>query len=166
MPQVISDSSTLIHLAAINRFDLLRSYYPSIIIPNTVYREVVITGINRKGAEKVSAGINQGEIIVIDVKNFRLSASLQNEIHPGEADVIALATEMDDPILLLDDHDARRVAARFLFKYTGILGILIRAKNDKKISSLRDEIEQLRSVGRFWISDLLMHKALISVGEE
>jgi uncharacterized protein len=74
--------------------------------------------------------------------------------------------ELDDPILLIDDQDARRVAARFSLKFTGILGILIRARNEGKIPSLREEIERLRTAGKFWISDPVIHKALMSVGEE
>lgn len=100
------------------------------------------------------------------MKNTPLVQSLCHEIHLGEAEVIALALECDDPFLLLDDHDTRHVADRFGLPFTGIIGILIRARIDKKIPSLKIELEQLRTVGRFWISDQVMQKALITVGEE
>jgi len=38
---IASDSSTLIHLAAIGRLPLLREFYEKIIIPPAVWREVV-----------------------------------------------------------------------------------------------------------------------------
>lgn len=44
MPTVISDSSTLIHLTAIGKLDLLRKFYNKIILPTAVWREVVIEG--------------------------------------------------------------------------------------------------------------------------
>ena len=49
MQLVISDSSTLIHLARIKRFDLIRQYYPSLLIPRAVYNEVIGTDKNKSG---------------------------------------------------------------------------------------------------------------------
>ena len=100
------------------------------------------------------------------MKNTPLVISLCHEIHRGEAEVIDQALECDEPLLLLDDHDARHVAERFGLSYTGIIGILIRARIDKKIPSLKLGLEQLRTVGRFWISDQVMQKALTAVEEE
>lgn len=166
MQLVVSDSSPLIHLARIERFDLITSYYPSVLIPRAVYEEVIGINKNKPGSQEVSEAINSGKIKVRDISDTRLSDSLKNVIHPGEAEVIALALEVDNPLLLLDDQDARHIAARFNLKYTGLLGILMRARIDNKIPSLRDEIEKLRTVGRFWISDPIMDKALTIVGEK
>ena len=44
---VVADSSVLIYLAAIGRFDLLATLYGHIFIPNTVYDEVVNQGAGR-----------------------------------------------------------------------------------------------------------------------
>ncbi len=41
MDLVISDSSTLIHLAAIGQLGLLKEFYGRIAIPPAVWREVV-----------------------------------------------------------------------------------------------------------------------------
>ena len=110
--------------------------------------------------------MNRGAIDVRDIANTRLSDSLKNIIHPGEAEVISLALEVDNLLLLLDDQNGRQISARFNLKYTGLLGILMRARVDNKIPSLRDEIESLRTIGRFWISDTIMDKALTIVGEK
>lgn len=166
MQLVISDSSTLIHLSAVSRFDLIRKYFPSIHIPRAVYQEVVLSGKRRPGSEEVIQAIHDGIITVHDVKNTPLVFSLCHEIHQGEAEVIALALECDDPLLLLNDHDTRHVAERFGLSYTGILGILMRARIDNKIPSLKIELEQIRTIGRFWISGQVMHTALKAVGEE
>ena len=166
MQLVISDSSIIIHLAAVNRFDLIRTYYPSIILPRSVYQEVVSSGSHKPGSEEVLLGVKNGEISLRDVHNTRLVSSLCHEIHRGEAEVIALGVECDDAFFLLDDHDARHIADRFGLRYTGIIGIFIRARKDGNISSLRREIERLRTEGRFWISDSVLQKALVVVGEE
>lgn len=165
MQLVISDSSTLIHLSAVNRFGLIREYFSSMHIPRAVYQEVVLCGKRRPGSEEVIQAIHKGIITVHDVKNTPLIISLCHQIHRGEAEVIALALECNYPLLLLDDHDARHEAERFGLSYTGIIGILIKARIDKKIPSLKIELEQLRTVGRFWISDHVMQKALIAAGE-
>ena len=44
---VITDSTPLIYLAAIGKFDLLGVLYGQIIIPSAVYEEVVIQGAGR-----------------------------------------------------------------------------------------------------------------------
>jgi len=41
MPLVISDSSTLIHLAAIGRLTLLKEFYGKVVIHAAVWREVL-----------------------------------------------------------------------------------------------------------------------------
>jgi len=97
-----------------------------------VYQEVVLSGKRRPGSEEVIQAIHDGIITVHDMKNNPLVLSLCHEIHRGEAEVIALALECDDPLLLLDDHDARHVAERFGLSYTGIIGILTKARIDKK----------------------------------
>lgn len=44
MPLVISDSSTLIHLASIGQLDLLKDFYETITIPPAIWTEVVTEG--------------------------------------------------------------------------------------------------------------------------
>lgn len=91
MQQVISDSSTLIHLSAIHRFELIREYFPSIIIPRAVYQEVVISGNRRPGSDEIIRDINKGTVKMCEIQNTRLFSNLCHEIHPGEAEVIVLA---------------------------------------------------------------------------
>src|SRR5947209_945397 len=52
---VVVNSTPLIYLAAIGRFDLLRSLYSQIIIPAAVYQEVVIQGSGQWGAAETAA---------------------------------------------------------------------------------------------------------------
>jgi uncharacterized protein len=41
MPDAVSDSSTLIHLAKIGRLNLLREFYKKVLLAPAVWREVV-----------------------------------------------------------------------------------------------------------------------------
>ena len=52
---VVVDSTPLIYLGAIGRFDLLRSLYGRILIPFAVFDEVVNQGEGRWGARETAA---------------------------------------------------------------------------------------------------------------
>jgi hypothetical protein len=48
---------------------------------------------------------------------------------------------------------------------TGVVGILIRARLDGKVTSLRQELDRLRLDAGFWITEDLYRQALEAVGE-
>lgn len=60
MGLVISDSSTLIHLAVIDQLALLKKFYGRITIPPAVWREVVEQGGGRAGAADVEQARRAG----------------------------------------------------------------------------------------------------------
>ncbi len=57
MQKVISNSSTIIHLAKINELTLLKGYYQMITIPAKVQKECIFEGEDRKEVE-----IKQGNV--------------------------------------------------------------------------------------------------------
>ena len=91
---------------------------------------------------------------------------LRRDLNDGESEVIALAIERRADLALVDESEARGVAARYGLAKTGVIGILMRARREGAIESLQDELDQLRAPGEFWIEDSLYHEALIAVGEE
>ncbi len=165
MLKVISDSSTLIHLARIGRLSLLREMFGAIIIPPAVWQEVVIEGKGRTGAEEVRIGQNTGWIQVVDVANEPLMKMLKSELDNGEAEAIALAVEVEADLLLIDETDGRRIATLYDLPKTGVVGILMRARLDGRIESLRQELDALREDGGFWIAEALYRKSLEVVDE-
>ena len=78
---------------------------------------------------------------------------------------IALAIEQNADLILSDETDARQVAATFGLKKTGVIGILIKAKTEGNISSLRLELNNLIDIMGFFIDDRLYCQALSSVNE-
>lgn len=166
MPKAVSDSSTLIHLAGIGRLKLLMEFYKKILIPSAVWKEVVEEGRSRPGAREVEEGRRSGWIEVVELTNESVVRLLKLELHDGEAETIALAIEQRPEIVLLDETEARRVADAYGLHKTGLIGILLRAKLEGKVVSLREELDRLRKEAGFWIGDDIYQQALRAVGEE
>lgn len=165
MPVAISDASTLIHLAKIERLDLLRTFYDTILIPPVVHREVVLEGKKRVDAEKVETAIDDGWIRIVMPQDKILVRLLERDLHAGEAATLALALEEQAEVVLLDETDARRRADTLELSKTGIIGLLIRAKLEGMVPSLREELDRLRNDAGFWIGDDVYTRALDAVNE-
>ena len=166
MPEAISDSSTLIHLAGIGRLELLKEFYGKIFITPAVWKEVVVEGQSRAGASEVNEANNAGWIEVVTPTNESMVRLLERELHKGEAETIALAIERNPEVAFLDELEARRVANVYGLRKTGVIGILIRAKLEGRVTSLREELDKLRIEAGFWIGEPLYRRALQAVAEE
>lgn len=165
MPIVISDSSTLINLAGIGRLYLLHEMFGQVIIPHSVWDEVVLIGDTLPGALEVRKARDSGWISIQKPVNTAVVNLLDLDLHRGESEVIALAIEKNADLILLDETDARQVAATFGLKKTGVIGILIKARVEGKIGSLRLELNNLIDTMGFFIDDGLYRQALLSVNE-
>lgn len=165
MPGAVSDSSTLIHLAAIRQIELLRELFGQVLIPPAVWREVVEDGRDRPGVHEVREAAAVGWIKIVAPTNRALLQILSRDLDAGETEAIALALECQADVVLLDESDARRVASLYHLRKTGVVGVLMRARLDGRIPTLRVALDQLREGAGFWISDDLYRIALEAVGE-
>jgi hypothetical protein len=166
MPGAVSDSSTLIHLALLGRLELLRECYGDVLIPPAVWKEVVKQGHGRAGAREVEEAARSGWLKVESPTNELLLRLLKRDLDDGEAEAIALTVEREAEVVLLDESHARRKAAVYGLQKTGVVGLLIRAKVEGKLPSLRQELDRLRQEAGFWISENLYQQALTAVGED
>jgi predicted nucleic acid-binding protein len=130
MPKiVISDTSTLIIFRKINNFDLLAKVYGELITTPEIAKEF---------------GENLPKWIIIQsVKDKKYQEFLETQVDLGEASAIALAKELDDVLLLLDDLKARKLATRLNLKYTGAIGIITKAKQLLIIETVKPLIDKL-----------------------
>ena len=165
MPVAVSDSSPLIHLAAIGRLELLQSLHAGVLIPEAVWREVVVQGGNRPGGREVEDARAAGWLTVESVIPSPTVAFLRNQLDAGEAEAIALALERRPVVLLLDEGFGRAVARRVGVTVIGSVGILSRAKRAGLFPRLRPELDRLRGPGRFYLSQSLYEAALRDAGE-
>lgn len=126
---VISDTSTLILFYKIEEFELLHQVYGELLTTPEIAKEF-------------------GEIMPEWIKiqsatDKKYQDFLYTQVDYGEASAIALASEFDDVLLLLDDLKARKLAARLKFKITGTLGIIHRAKQMGIIDKVKPLIDKL-----------------------
>ena len=94
-----------------------------------------------------------------------LLSVLLSTLHKGEAEAIALATQLSADIVIIDEQEARQTATQAGLSVTGVLGVLIRAKLAGHIAAIKPEIGALRDKARFFIAPSLEAKVLSSVGE-
>lgn len=160
---VICDASPLIVLAMIQRLDLLRHLFHEVIIPESVYYEVVMDGAGEPGADTVQAATWLRRKRASDRVLF---AQLQQRLGSGEAEAIALAQELKADLVLIDERRGRQVAAQYHLRVVGTIGVLIEAKRQGVISALKPELDRLRASTQMYMDDALYERALHAVGEE
>jgi len=160
-PQLaVVDSTPIIALALIDKLDLLRHLYGKIVIPPAVQREVLVGGPGVAG----SAELRQAMWIrVVPLQDPR-RAEMLSDLGRGEAEVIALAQELDADLVIIDERLARRHTKRLNLTLTGTLGVLLRAKSAGLITSVAPLIEQLLR-GGIRLSNSVVAEALRLVGE-
>ena len=165
MLDAVSDSSPLIHLAKIEVLELISRLYRRILIPPAVWREVVEESDGRPGAVEMERAVAAGWMVKQAAKNEILVIALRQTLDNGEAEAIALATELHPESVLLDDKLARQMARRLGVPVTGTLGVLLRAKQVGLILELRPLVTRLQSEGGYYIDPGLMEKVLLAAGE-
>ena len=161
--RTVANSSVLIALSSIGQFGLLfQRFHEGIFIPQAVWREVVETGTGLPGAAEVASA---PWITVCEVRDKRLVSLLDTDLDEGESEAIALSREQSAELILLDEKDARRAAKRLGLMVLGTVGVLIWAKRAELIVSLREQLDTLRTQGKFRLSQSVYEKALRTVSE-
>jgi len=91
--------------------------------------------------------INDFPWIIVRPPESQKVIPLISYLGAGEASVLALALEIEDSIVILDDNLARQTAQSLHIPRTGTLGLLIDAKRAgiiKEVGPVLDQLEKLR----------------------
>ena len=160
--KVVSNASPLINLARIGHLALLNSVYGRITIPEAVWHEVVVAGAGKPGAQDVRSATWLSRQ---PVSNQALVNALRQDLDAGEAEAIALATELKADLLLMDERLARETAQHLGVRCVGLLGTLVIAKRQGVISQARPYLDALRDIAGFRVSDAPCARLLHDVGE-
>lgn len=159
-PQVIVNTSPLLYLHQVGYLELLQSLYSQILTPPAVIEELAI-GKNK--------GIDVPNIQAVEWISITLVKSVSLipaiiDLGQGEAEVLALGLENPGSLLIFDDQLARRIANLYRLKYSGTLGVLVKAKQQGYLSSVAPVIAKLRHQG-MWLTDKVVNDVLRLAGE-
>ena len=130
---IISDTSCLIALTNINHLDILKQLYKTVLVTPEVVNEY---------GEPLPDWIS-----IRPVNDTKKLDAFSKFIDLGESSAIALAMEIDEAILIIDDKEARQFALSLGLRITGTLGILIRAYKQDIIPDLSAAILKLKQAG-------------------
>jgi predicted nucleic acid-binding protein len=148
---IISDTSCLIALQKIELLDILRKLYGEILITEEVKNEYGRT--------------LPDWVIITKVKNTIKQSELEGKLDKGEASSIALALEIDNSLLIIDEIKGRKIAQFLHVDIIGTVGILILANNKGYISNMLGTILKLVNAG-FRMSDDLINKIIDKYGKK
>jgi predicted nucleic acid-binding protein len=160
---VVSNTTPLIGLASIQRFQLLEQLFGEIHIPQAVYDEAVLAGREVGGARREVQAATW--IKTLPVQDRLAVDVLLGELDLGEAETIVLAREIDADWVLMDEKKGRRKLAQLDLPKIGTLGILLKAKQLGLLSTIQPEIARLRQLG-FSVSPSVVEAVLRQAGEQ
>ena len=143
MPEVFCNTSPFQYLHQTRLLHVLPALAGRVIVPPAVRDE--LTAGRR-------AGHDVPELAALDWVSVREPSSLRalplvTDLGPGETGVLMLALESSEPVVILDDGRARRMARVLGLPLTGTLGILLDAKRAglvPAITPILDELQQRR----------------------
>ena len=159
---VVSDTSPINNLAAINQLHLLQQLYGTVLIPEAVYQELTDPDFPVAGAKEVQTFT---WIQIRAIEDRTMLKALSSELDPGEAEAIVLALEMKAEQVLIDERRGRMIAARLNLHYTGILGVLVEAKSQGFISTVKPLLDDLINKAGFGVAEPLYKSVLRLVNE-
>jgi len=159
---VVSNTTPLIGLASIQRFDLLRQLFGEIYIAQAVYDEAVVAGREAGGAKREVTAATW--IKTVSVKDRLAVEVLLDELDLGEAETIVLAREIGADWVLMDEKKGRRKLTQLGLNKIGTVGILLKAKQSGLLPTIRPELERLRRQG-FSLSQAVIDAVLQQAGE-
>lgn len=150
---VVADSSPLIGLCRIGRFELLRTVFGRVIVPEAVWREIVLDGRGRPGTEELQRA-SWFEVVPVRT-NLPAVAVLELGLDRGEAEAIAVAQELNADVLLMDEKLGRATAKQLGLTVTGIVGVLIAAKRRSLAPDAVAVARELQQNG-IWLAEELI----------
>jgi uncharacterized protein len=156
---VVSDTSAIANLIMVGQVHLLPALFGRVIIPDVVYQELLANGVNHPVTQTVQ-NVNWLEIQSVNDTQQVIQLERDLKLDSGEANAIVLALELQATQLLMDERKGRNEAKRLGLKITGILGILLAAKQGGLIISVQPVMDGLIAQANFRVSPALYAEVL------
>jgi hypothetical protein len=160
---VVSNTSPLTNLAAIGQFDLLRSLFGHVSIPEAVVDELAYGDVAWPGLTEVQAA---SWVEVRAISGRQLVDALRLDLDRGEAETIVLGLELGADLVLLDELAGRHAAQHLGLRVMGVAGLLLRAKALGMVQTIRPLVDRLRGQAGFYLSQSVYEQILAQAGED
>ncbi len=162
MPEIVmANTSPIFYLHRLDCLDILRKLYGRIIIPQAVVNELEA---GKRVGEDVPE-IKDYEWIIVKEVNVPSFISIITDLGQGEAEVLALACEEKDTLVIIDDALARRIAKLRGLRLTGTAGVFLKAKAKNHITEIKPFLSKMKDVG-FYLTNNLISEILRIAGED
>lgn len=163
---IVSKTTAISNLIQINQLAILAQLFREVIIPPTVYFEVMeLVRFDISVSEFIDACSSRQIQVTELVDSADEVAELGILLDKGESEAIVLATEINADWLLMDEKLGRRKAEERGLRVIGLLGVLRLAKQERLVTAVKPLLDSLRSKAGFWFSDKLYQEVLQSVDE-
>ena len=156
---VISNNSPLVALWHLGRLSLLQDLYTEVWIPQEVEKEFL--GTEKKSRQE--ALNNTPWIKTVDLTDSE-KASVYDRLDSGEAAVLALASEHEARLVIIDEKKARQEILKIGLPFKGTVGILLEAKEEGLIDEIKPLLIVLQEKG-IYLDESLIAYALREAGE-
>jgi hypothetical protein len=162
--RVVSNTSPLSALSIIGRLGLLRVQFGTIRIPKAVWTELFRLE-HASGKQALEQAHAEGWIEVHETTNRPMVEILGVTLDAGESEAIAMSLEWPADLLIMDESSGRAMARNLNIRITGTLGMLLKAKRNGQIPSLKSEMDRLVQDAGFFVSDRVRNTFLAEAGE-
>lgn len=161
MGLIVSDTSPILALAHLGCLDLLSRLYNEVTVPGAVAAELCQPRIGLPAVD-----VSQLPFVRVQSPNDRQRVSVfLQRLDVGEAEALALALEVQADAVLTDEKFGRLLATRNGITTVGTLGVLLRAKVEGHIPTVRPLMDRLIQEINFRVAPRVQADVLQRAGE-
>jgi predicted nucleic acid-binding protein len=157
---VINTGPIIALVAALGDLTVLRALYDQVIVPFEVCGEILAGGASGFAV----AQFEEATWLQRWPQPVEIAPYLLNLLDRGEASVLQLALNENVKTVCIDESAGRRNARIHNLLLTGSIGILVRAKKEGFLPSMREALEEMESRG-IWLGKRVIQFALHESGE-
>ena len=139
---VVINTGPIIALSILGMSDILKKFYQPVYVSLAVENEIRYGGYNAPGYKEINA-----DWLIKYRLNMPMPLLLSMELDMGEAETIASALELGIKKVIIDESMGRQIATYLGLRPTGTVGILLRAKKENHIHSVRPLLDKLMKRG-------------------
>ncbi len=161
MTVIVSDTSPVRALANLGILSLLERLYNEIVVPPAVASEL-------SNPPKGQAVVDLAELPYVRVRSpsdRSVVDRFRGDLDLGESEALALALELGADLILMDEAAGRSMVKQVGLTTTGVLGILLEARQFGFLDALSPLLDRLRSEYRFYLTTSVQAEVLRLAGE-